>query len=35
VIWDNRCVMHKANADDPAGACRFMHRIVVEGTAPV
>ncbi|HUA54023.1 MAG TPA: TauD/TfdA family dioxygenase [Candidatus Sulfotelmatobacter sp.] len=35
VIWDNRCTMHKANADYPAGARRFMHRIVVEGTVPV
>ncbi|HLJ21323.1 MAG TPA: TauD/TfdA family dioxygenase [Stellaceae bacterium] len=35
VIWDNRCTMHKANADYPAGARRVMHRIIVEGTVPV
>jgi taurine dioxygenase len=35
VIWDNRCTMHKANADYPAGERRLMHRIVVEGTVPV
>jgi taurine dioxygenase len=35
VIWDNRCTMHKANADYPAGERRLMHRIIVEGTAPV
>jgi taurine dioxygenase len=35
LIWDNRCTMHKANADYPAGARRLMHRIVVEGTVPV
>jgi len=35
VIWDNRCTMHKANADYPAGAQRLMHRIIVEGTVPV
>ena len=35
VIWDNRCTMHKANADYPAGARRLMHRIIVEGTVPV
>jgi taurine dioxygenase len=35
VIWDNRCTMHKANADYPAGARRLMHRIIVEGTMPV
>ena len=35
VIWDNRCTMHKANADYPAGERRLMHRIIVEGTVPV
>ncbi len=35
VIWDNRCTMHKANADYPADARRLMHRIIVEGTVPV
>jgi len=35
VIWDNRCTMHKANADYPAGARRLMHRIIIEGTVPV
>jgi alpha-ketoglutarate-dependent taurine dioxygenase len=34
VIWDNRCTMHKANPDYPAGARRLMHRIIVEGTVP-
>jgi alpha-ketoglutarate-dependent taurine dioxygenase len=34
LIWDNRCTMHKANADYPAGATRLMHRIIVAGTAP-
>jgi taurine dioxygenase len=34
VIWDNRCTMHKANADYPAGARRLMHRIIVEGSVP-
>ncbi|QQS11961.1 MAG: TauD/TfdA family dioxygenase [Rhodospirillales bacterium] len=35
VIWDNRCTMHKANADYPEGARRRMHRVIVEGTVPV
>jgi taurine dioxygenase len=35
VVWDNRCLMHKANPDYPAGEQRTMHRIVVEGTRPV
>ena len=35
VIWDNRCTMHKANADYPERERRLMHRLVVAGTAPV
>lgn len=35
LIWDNRCTMHKANADYPEGARRLMHRIIVAGTVPV
>jgi taurine dioxygenase len=35
LIWDNRCTMHKANADYPAGSRRFMHRLILEGTVPV
>jgi taurine dioxygenase len=34
VIWDDRCTMHKANGDYPAGARRFMNRIIVAGDAP-
>jgi taurine dioxygenase len=34
VIWDNRCTMHKANADYPDGEDRLMHRVIVAGTAP-
>jgi taurine dioxygenase len=35
VIWDNRCTMHKANADYPEGERRLMHRVIVAGTVPV
>ena len=35
VIWDNRCTMHKANADYPDGEHRVMHRVVVAGDVPV
>ena len=35
VIWDNRCLMHKANGDYPEGARRFMRRIIVMGDVPV
>ncbi len=34
VISDNRCTMHKANADYPEGERRLMHRVIVAGTAP-
>src|SRR5258708_6486336 len=34
VIWDNRCTMHKANADYRAGSRRVMQRLMVAGTAP-
>lgn len=34
VIWDNRCLMHKANGDYAEGARRFMNRVIVAGTAP-
>ncbi len=34
VIWDNRCTMHKANADYPDGEQRLMHRVIVAGTEP-
>jgi taurine dioxygenase len=35
LVWDNRCTMHKANADYPEGEKRLMHRIILEGTVPV
>jgi taurine dioxygenase len=35
VIWDNRCLMHKANGDYPEGARRSMNRVIVEGTVPL
>jgi taurine dioxygenase len=34
VIWDNRCLMHKANGDYPEGARRFMNRVIVAGSVP-
>ena len=35
VIWDNRCLIHKANGDYPEGMRRFMRRIIVMGDIPV
>ncbi len=31
VIWNDRCTMHKANADIPSGERRLMHRMVIAG----
>jgi taurine dioxygenase len=31
VLWDNRCVMHRRDAFDPA-ATRIMHRTQIKGT---
>lgn len=35
LMWDNRCTMHKANADYPEGSRREMHRLIVAGDVPV
>lgn len=34
LVWDNRCTMHKANADYPAGSRRTMQRLMVAGDVP-
>ena len=34
VMWDNRCVMHRRDAFDPA-SIRLMHRTAVEGEGPI
>src|SRR5258705_8520205 len=34
LIWDNRCTMHKANADYLEGEKRLMHRIVIAAAGP-
>jgi alpha-ketoglutarate-dependent taurine dioxygenase len=34
LIWDNRCTMHKANADYPEAEKRLLQRIVIAGDAP-
>jgi taurine dioxygenase len=35
VIWDNRTVLHKANADyDLNNQTRFLYRILIEGEVP-
>ena len=34
-IWDNRCLIHRANGDYAEGERRFMRRIIVTGDVPV
>ena len=34
VIWDNRCTMHRANADYDLTQPRVMHRVMLEGEIP-
>ena len=36
VLWDNRCLMHKADRNfDMAAHARVLHRTVIKGTIPV
>lgn len=35
VVWDNRCTMHRANDDYDLNQLRVMHRVMLEGEAPV
>jgi taurine dioxygenase len=34
VIWDNRCAMHRANAEYDLTHLRVMHRVMLEGEIP-
>lgn len=34
VIWDNRCLMHKANGDYPVGEVRYLYRLMLKGERP-
>ena len=34
VIWDNRCLLHKANGDYDMGQTRYLYRIMLKGDAP-
>lgn len=34
VVWDNRCTMHRANADYDLAQLRVMHRVMLQGETP-
>jgi taurine dioxygenase len=34
VIWDNRCLMHKANGDYPVTEVRYLYRLMLRGDRP-
>ena len=35
VIWDNRCLLHKANGDYPVAQVRYLYRLMLRGEKPV
>jgi taurine dioxygenase len=35
VMWDNRCLLHKANGDYDMGQVRYLYRIMLKGDAPI
>jgi taurine dioxygenase len=35
VIWDNRCLMHKANGDYPVDQVRYLYRLMLKGETPM
>lgn len=34
VMWDNRCLLHKANGDYDMNEVRYLHRIMLKGEIP-
>ena len=35
VMWDNRCVLHKANGDYDMNEVRYLYRVMLQGSVPV
>ncbi len=35
VMWDNRCMLHKANGDYDMGQMRYLYRVMLKGSVPV
>jgi taurine dioxygenase len=34
VMWDNRCLLHKANGDYDMDQTRYLYRVMLQGTVP-
>jgi alpha-ketoglutarate-dependent taurine dioxygenase len=34
LIWDNRCLLHKANGDYPVEQVRYLCRLMLKGERP-
>ena len=34
VMWDNRCLLHKANGDYDMAQVRYLYRVMLKGDAP-
>jgi taurine dioxygenase len=34
VVWDNRCLLHKANGDYPVAQVRYLYRLMLKGERP-
>ena len=35
VLWDNRCLLHKANGDYDHAQTRYLYRVMLQGSVPV
>jgi len=35
VMWDNRCLLHKANGDYDHSQTRYLYRVMLKGDAPI
>jgi taurine dioxygenase len=35
VMWDNRCLLHKANGDYDMDELRYLYRVMLRGSVPI
>jgi taurine dioxygenase len=35
VMWDNRCLLHKANDDYDMTQLRYLYRVMLKGDKPI